>query len=104
MANSEVAPARRGRKATAVRVQKVRDEVYTTVDIGEAPDEIQTLADALLDHINCCEANIVDVRSFDGFGSDVYWQLNIQHEALIYKDGRPYPHGRVTTVRISDRG
>jgi hypothetical protein len=101
----EVAPTR-GRKtrASAVRVQKVRDEVYTSVDIGEAPEEIQTLADAMLEHITCCDPAIVDVRSFDGFGDDIYWQLNVQHEALIYRDGRPYPHGRVTTIRISDRG
>jgi hypothetical protein len=82
----------------------MENEVYSSVNIEDAPEEIQTLADALLEHISCCEPEIVDVRSLNGFGDDMYWQIGIAHEMTIYRDGRPYPHGRTTIVRISDRG
>lgn len=78
---SEVATTRK--RKTAVRIQKIQDEVYTTVDIDEAPEEIQNLAGALLEHISCCEPTITDVRSFNGFGDDTYWQIGISHEMLI---------------------
>lgn len=96
----EVAPARKKRAAVA----RITEEIYSDTDISEAPENIQDFADAMLGTITCCSAAVVDVRNFEGFGDDQYWQLNIAHEMLIYKDGRPHPHGRVTTVRISDRG
>ena len=69
--------------------------------INKAPKKVQAHAELLLDCAECQPA-ITSVRSFSVMGTDVIWEVGVDHDLVVFdEDGHPKRHSHHVTLRIS---